>query len=717
MASILFVNYAGGFGGGERILLDIAGGLGPHVSVACPEGELAGRARAEGLGVFCLRERRLEMRRSAGDRVATPLRLAGQAAEVRALVAALGPEVVLAWGARAAISAAAGLVAVRPRPALVFQHNDLLPGPLVARAVRAVARRADATVTISETVTRDLDPAVELSGRLRTIHPGVDLDRFRPAAGGSGPGSGERPLVLFLGALVGWKRPELALEAVALASERLPEMRLRLAGGPFGEAGEELLARVRARAEAPDLAGRVELCDLREPEAALREASCLLHCSDCEPYGMVVAEALASGVPVVAPAACGPAEIADESCARLYSPGDAEDAARALVEMLSDPARTREMGAAGRALAERRLGIERTRHAYRELVGELATKRREPEVKRAGTARAAGGRKPVGEPPTETRGYPALGLALVTVTHQSREDLERLLASAERHLPGAEVVVVDSGSSDGSIEAARAWRGGHATAIELGENAGFGRAANAGVEAARAPVTALVNPDAELLDGSLAQIARELLRPGRPERILAPLVLGDDGRREDSAQRAPASPPALASALVPPLALPAPLRPALDPWRAGTPRRAGWAVGCCLVARTETLRRLGPFDERIFLYAEDLDLGLRARELGIETWFWPAGRVRHRRAHSTHAAFGGEPFDLLARQRRAVVWERLGPARGRADDWAQLATFAGRAGLRALLRRPSERERRQLRSLARVRREPPELGDSGAATR
>ncbi len=102
--------------------------------------------------------------------------------------------------------------------------------------------------------------------------------------------------------------------------------------------------------------------------------------------------------------------------------------------------------------------------------------------------------------------------------------------------------------------------------------------------------------------------------------------------------------------------MPGPLRHAGLPVDGRASRSAvGWAVGCCIAARTDTLRRLGPFDERIFLYGEDLDLGLRAADAGVETWFRPDARVLHHRARSSGRAFGGEPFDLLATQRRAVV--------------------------------------------------------------
>lgn len=300
------------------------------------------------------------------------------------------------------------------------------------------------------------------------------------------------------------------------------------------------------------------------------------------------------------------------------------------------------------------------------------------------------------------------GVALVIVTHDSRPELERLLRTVERHLPDARVVVVDSGSADGSADAARTWPGG-ARVIEPGANLGFGRGTNRGVAAVEEPVTVIANPDLELVDSSLAHLAAEAARADLPERILAPLVLLPDGSRQDSAQRAPASAAMALAALVPPAAMPRPLRAVVDPWRGERPRRVAWAVGCCLVARTSTLSRLGPFDERIFLYGEDTELGLRAAARGVETWFRPDARVVHHRAHSTAAAFGGEHLELLARQRRAVVEQQLGPRRRALDDAIQLVTFADRIALRSLARRPSQRERGQLAALRRVRREPPRL--------
>ncbi|MFL5885447.1 MAG: glycosyltransferase, partial [Thermoleophilaceae bacterium] len=176
-------------------------------------------------------------------------------------------------------------------------------------------------------------------------------------------------------------------------------------------------------------------------------------------------------------------------------------------------------------------------------------------------------------------------MALVTVLHDSAPELGGLLDSIARHLPAAHLVVVDSGSRDRGPELARGWSG-DSTVIELGENVGFGRASNAGLDAVERPVTAVVNPDVELVDSSLEALSKEVMRRDRPERILAPLVLLPDGARQDSAHHEPGSAADVVRAIIPPRALPPQLRRLVEPWRADEPRRAGWAIGCCLVART-----------------------------------------------------------------------------------------------------------------------------------
>jgi N-acetylglucosaminyl-diphospho-decaprenol L-rhamnosyltransferase len=277
---------------------------------------------------------------------------------------------------------------------------------------------------------------------------------------------------------------------------------------------------------------------------------------------------------------------------------------------------------------------------------------------------------------------------IVTVLHQSAPELPRLLRSIGDHLdPRPQLIAVDSGSSDGGPELARA---AGAEVVVLDGNPGFGAASNAGVERARHEVTALLNPDCVLPDAGLAALAA---RAAATDALLVPRLLSADGSPQRSAHPVPGRPMALVRALLPTRALP-------EPHRARRTREVGWAIAACLVARTALLRRLGPFDPAAFLFYEDLDLCLRARATGVPTVLHPDVRVRHLGGRSSERAFGGEPFALQARRRREVIGARLGRRALRVDDAAQALTF----GLRAAVGRDRGRNLAALNALRAARR-------------
>jgi glycosyltransferase involved in cell wall biosynthesis len=188
--------------------------------------------------------------------------------------------------------------------------HDLFASPALRGAVRATTKRAHAVVAASHAIADELNlPDVTI------LHPGVDLGRFTPTPLPPGP-----PRALIAGALVPWKRPDLAVEI----ARRMPDVQFTFAGEPLP--GDPL----------PDLdpppnvtfAGRVDIRD------ALRSHHLLLHCADREPYGLVIVEALAAGRPVVAPDAAGPSELLDRG---LYPPGNADAAVERIREALEDP--------------------------------------------------------------------------------------------------------------------------------------------------------------------------------------------------------------------------------------------------------------------------------------------------------------------------------------------------------------------------------------------
>ena len=288
--------------------------------------------------------------------------------------------------------------------------------------------------------------------------------------------------------------------------------------------------------------------------------------------------------------------------------------------------------------------------------------------------------------------------SVVVVLHDSAAELAALLRSIDARLAvRPELIAVDTGAADGGSSLAAGWG---ATVIERRDNPGFGAACNAGVARARHRACVLLNPDCELVDGSLTELARLALE--HPRALHVPRLLNADGSVQRSAHPLPGTVGALGGALLHAPMLPAGVRERLEPYRAASARSVGWAIAACLAAETDALRRLGPFDPAAHLFGEDMDLCLRARAAGMPTVLHPGVRVRHAGGHATHR--DGEPFDVLARRRREVVGAVRGARALALDDAAQGLTFASRAAAHAVIGGDAGRPWRQLRALARARR-------------
>jgi N-acetylglucosaminyl-diphospho-decaprenol L-rhamnosyltransferase len=287
----------------------------------------------------------------------------------------------------------------------------------------------------------------------------------------------------------------------------------------------------------------------------------------------------------------------------------------------------------------------------------------------------------------------AAGYAAIVVLHESRGELAALLASLERvAAPAPRLVVVDTGRDDGGADLAAAHG---AEVIVRRDNPGFGAACNLGLARVGDGVAVLLNPDTEVLDDSLARLAR--IAVDHPSALHAPRLLDPDGSVQRSVHPLPGTIGALVPALIHPPLLPRAIRERAEPHRSNTPRSVGWAIAACLAAATETLRALGPFDPDVHLYAEDMELCLKARARGIPTVYHPQLALRHTGGHSIHRH--GEPHAELARRRRAAVASTRGARAGRLDDVAQALTFATRAAVK----RPNDRERAQLDALLKQR--------------
>ncbi|WP_028059696.1 glycosyltransferase family 2 protein [Candidatus Solirubrobacter pratensis] len=279
--------------------------------------------------------------------------------------------------------------------------------------------------------------------------------------------------------------------------------------------------------------------------------------------------------------------------------------------------------------------------------------------------------------------------AAVVVLHESRDELSALLRSLEP-IAGPRLIVVDTGADDGGAQLAREHG---AEVIERRDNPGFGAATNLGLERVSEDVAVLLNPDVEAIGDSLPRLAAIA---AEHDGLHAPRLLNRDGSVQRSAHPLPGTLGALLPAVIHPPLLPAAIRDRAEPYRSTRARSVGWAIAACLAARTDTLRRF-PFDPATHLYAEDMELCLRARDAGVPTVYHPQLILRHAGGHSLYRQ--GEPHERLAARRREAIEATRGGRARRLDDAAQLLTFA----IRAAVKRPNQRERAQLNALLKQR--------------
>ncbi|MDQ3991503.1 MAG: glycosyltransferase family 2 protein [Actinomycetota bacterium] len=230
-------------------------------------------------------------------------------------------------------------------------------------------------------------------------------------------------------------------------------------------------------------------------------------------------------------------------------------------------------------------------------------------------------------------------LAVVVVNYNAGSYLGRCLASvfAAGGDLGLEVVVVDNASRDGSAERARRDHP-RARVIVNQENRGFAAAANQGIRATTAPFALLLNPDAEIVTGTLAalvKVARERPHAG----AVGLLVRNPDGSLQPSARKVPGLGEALGHAFLA-RALPDnrfSRSYTMADWDRTSERAVEWVSGSAVLLRREATDDVGLFDEGYFMYVEDVDLCTRMRAAGWQVLFSPEVEVRHEVGVSSRA--------------------------------------------------------------------------------
>ena len=213
-------------------------------------------------------------------------------------------------------------------------------------------------------------------------------------------------------------------------------------------------------------------------------------------------------------------------------------------------------------------------------------------------------------------------LSIILVNYNDRAHLRACLSSLAPALGDGqpEIIVVDNHSTDGSPEMVES-SFPRVRLVREEENLGYARANNIGIRAGRGDFLLFLNTDTVAPEGSLVALLSAL--ESQPDAG----AIGPALRRRSGYQVSFGKEVNFFAELWQKFVRNPYFKIALRFSR--RVRETGWLSGACLLARRRAVEEAGLFDERFFLYFEDIDLCRRMRRLGFKLWFDPRVEVFH----------------------------------------------------------------------------------------
>ncbi len=403
---ILYLNPGAHLGGAERVLLDILA----EVRIARPawelslitgeDGPLLERAKALGVAAESLRfptrlaefgdsamggpaGNRLGRVEFAGKMLAAGALSLGYVRILSAAIRAKAPQIIHTNGFKMHLLGARAA----PRTARVVWHlHDYLGmRPAVSRLLAMNRGRVNLAIANSRSVAEDATLALGKTLRIIPIHNGIDLRDFDSDGpridldqlASVAPPEGPMLRVGLIGTMARWKGHEVFLRALSMLPQSKPIRGYVIGGNIYStQASEAEPDELRKLASQFCLNGRVAFTGfVDEPARAIRALDIVVHASTHpEPFGRVIAEAMACGRPVIVSAAGGAAEIVTPNeDALTFEPGDAAALAECIERLADDAALRSRLARAGRVTALRK--FDRARMAsemistYEEVAG------------------------------------------------------------------------------------------------------------------------------------------------------------------------------------------------------------------------------------------------------------------------------------------------------------------------------------------------------------
>jgi hypothetical protein len=230
-------------------------------------------------------------------------------------------------------------------------------------------------------------------------------------------------------------------------------------------------------------------------------------------------------------------------------------------------------------------------------------------------------------------------LSFIIVNYQSEKYLFKCLSSIQEKILGVgyEIIVVNNDATH--LETSFP---SEIKLINTGKNIGFGAACNLGARSAQGEILCFLNPDTEIVSNNILDLLDKFDKYDKLA-IVGPRLVDEKNNTQEWIAGKEVT---IWSTLMNNLGY----KRDQKIWESAVPVECAWITGAAMFIRKDIFDRLGGFDEKFFMYFEDVDLCQRARQLSYKVLYFPEFTVKH---------FGGKSFLNKKRQKKYYYVSQL----------------------------------------------------------
>lgn len=213
-------------------------------------------------------------------------------------------------------------------------------------------------------------------------------------------------------------------------------------------------------------------------------------------------------------------------------------------------------------------------------------------------------------------------LSVITITYNNERIIKKYLDSIGKNLPfGSEIIIVDNNSTDNTAKFIKAQK--EIEFIQNDQNLGFSKANNLAVKSAKGEYLLFLNPDTEVLDDAVDKLL-DFIQSHENVGIVAPKLVEPSGQAQPSVRELPSIWGAIKEYFL----------GIKNSYEAYVPAglestEVESVVGGAILIKRELFESLGKFNEKYFLYYEDLELCKKVREGGFKIFYLPQAQILH----------------------------------------------------------------------------------------